>query len=151
MPDSEHPPNSARTSAHAPPKPFPDKDTGTFLAAAEGTATLFCIQESLASDNVDPGRVTAPSDRQLEQILARRLRQIAAQRKLPLSHVADRAGIARSHLWALLNAERSATLALIQRLAVVLEVAPVDLLSDADAPAKPASKRDAKHRKPERR
>lgn len=48
---------------------------------------------------------------------------------MPLSHVADRAGIARSHVWALLRAERSATLAMVQRLADVLKVDPLALLT----------------------
>lgn len=50
---------------------------------------------------------------------------------MPLSHVADHAGIARSHIWALLRAERSATLAMVQRLAEVLAVEPLALLTPA--------------------
>lgn len=58
---------------------------------------------------------------------------------MPMSHVADRAGIARSHLWAILNAERSATLTLVQRLAEVLEVDPLELLT-GDAARLPAAR-----------
>ncbi|MBI3206669.1 MAG: helix-turn-helix transcriptional regulator [Myxococcales bacterium] len=65
----------------------------------------------------------------LERVLARRVRELAQDRRMPLSHVADRAGIARSHVWALLRAERSATLAMVQRLADVLKVDPLALLT----------------------
>ncbi|MBI4701496.1 MAG: helix-turn-helix transcriptional regulator [Deltaproteobacteria bacterium] len=65
----------------------------------------------------------------LERVLARQLRKLAADRDLPLSHVADRAGIARSYLWRLLRAQSSASLATLQRLAVVLEIDPLELLS----------------------
>jgi transcriptional regulator with XRE-family HTH domain len=64
----------------------------------------------------------------LEQVLARRVREIALEKGIALSHVADRAGIARSHLWAVLSARRSATLAMVQRLAGVLGVEPLALL-----------------------
>ncbi len=85
--------------------------------------------------------------RRLENVLARRLREIAAEREIPLSHVADRAGIARSYLWRLLSAESSATLDALQRLAVVLDVPPLTLVSDAAEAARvarPAPKRSPK-------
>jgi transcriptional regulator with XRE-family HTH domain len=63
-------------------------------------------------------------------VLAERLREVAEEREIPLSHVADRAGIARSYLWRLLAAESSATLDALQRLATVLEVAPVALVTE---------------------
>jgi len=90
---------------------------------------LLCIQESRAAQLNDAHRVSKTPDRRLERVLARRIRELAASREMPMSHVADRAGIARSHMWALLNAERSATLALVQRVADVLEVDPLELLS----------------------
>jgi transcriptional regulator with XRE-family HTH domain len=67
----------------------------------------------------------------LEAVLAKRLRELAELRGIPLSHLADRAGIARSYLWRVLDAESSATLDLVQRLAAVLNENPVDLLVDA--------------------
>ncbi|MBK7583788.1 MAG: helix-turn-helix transcriptional regulator [Myxococcales bacterium] len=72
--------------------------------------------------------MTKAPERRLEHVLARRIRELAAERDKPVSHFADRAGIARSHMWAVLNAERSATLALVQRLADALEVDPLELL-----------------------
>lgn len=71
----------------------------------------------------------APRTGSLERVLARRLHQLAEERGIPMSHVADRAGIARSHVWALLRAERSATLAMVQRLASVFGVEPIALLT----------------------
>lgn len=61
-------------------------------------------------------------------MLARRLRELAEEREIALSHLADRSGVARSYLWRLLNADSSATLDVVQRLADVLEVPPLDLL-----------------------
>jgi transcriptional regulator with XRE-family HTH domain len=55
---------------------------------------------------------------------------MAAHRGVPLSHVADRAGLARSYFWLLLEARSSATLSVLQRLADVLEVEPTALLVD---------------------
>lgn len=66
-------------------------------------------------------------------MLAERLREVAEEREIPLSHVADRAGIARSYLWRLLAAESSATLDALQRLATVLEVTPLALVTERGA------------------
>lgn len=67
----------------------------------------------------------------LEQVLARRIREVAKAKGLALSHLADRAGIARSYLWLLLDGESSATLETIQRLADVLDVEALELLRPA--------------------
>ena len=69
----------------------------------------------------------------LEETLAERLRAVAAERELPISHLADRAGMARSYVWRLLAAKSSATLDAVQRLAGVLDVAPLDLLRELPA------------------
>jgi transcriptional regulator with XRE-family HTH domain len=53
---------------------------------------------------------------------------VAAARDLAIVHIADRAGVARSHLFAVLKCERSATLSMVQRLADAMEVAPAELL-----------------------
>jgi transcriptional regulator with XRE-family HTH domain len=67
----------------------------------------------------------------LEQVLARRIREVATARGMPISHVADRCGMAHSYFWRLLNAKASATLAVVQRLADALEVEPIALLAGA--------------------
>lgn len=81
----------------------------------------------------------------LERVLAERIRELAQAKGLPLSHVADRAGIARSHLWALLSCERSATLAMVQKIAEVLEVPALTLLSGSTSGRGTTSRRRAKH------
>jgi transcriptional regulator with XRE-family HTH domain len=64
----------------------------------------------------------------LESVLARRLREVAKEKRVPLSHVADRAGVARSYFWLLLDGSNSATLAIVQRIAEALDVEPLALL-----------------------
>jgi len=66
----------------------------------------------------------------LRAVLARRLRAVAAEQGIALTHVADRAGIGRSHMWRLLNGEASATLDAVDKLAAALNVAAVELLDD---------------------
>jgi transcriptional regulator with XRE-family HTH domain len=86
---------------------------------------VFCIQKSLTGRNGDTRRPLRP---RLEEVLAKRLRDIARDRKMPISHVADRAGLAHSYFWQLLRAEASPTLAVVQRLAEALDVEPLALL-----------------------
>ncbi|MGO9838731.1 MAG: helix-turn-helix domain-containing protein [Polyangiaceae bacterium] len=69
----------------------------------------------------------------LEQVLARRIRELASARGMPISHVADRCGMAHSYFWRLLNAKASATLSVVQRLADALEVEPLALLGGPPA------------------
>ena len=66
----------------------------------------------------------------LRSVLARRLRVVAEEKGVALTHVADRAGIGRSHMWRLLNGEASATLDVVDKLAGALDVPSVELLSD---------------------
>lgn len=65
----------------------------------------------------------------LREVLARRLREVAAERDIALTHLADRAGIGRSHLWRLLNGEAAATLDVVDKIADALDVSPLDLLA----------------------
>lgn len=69
----------------------------------------------------------------LRSVLARRLREVAAERGVALTHVADRAGVGRSHLWRLLNAEAGATIDAVEKIAEALDVDPVALLTPASA------------------
>jgi transcriptional regulator with XRE-family HTH domain len=71
--------------------------------------------------------------------LARRLRELSTERGIALTHLADRAGIGRSHLWRLLNGEAAATLDVVDKLASALDVASLDLLNDA--PKRPGRSR----------
>jgi len=72
---------------------------------------------------------------------------------MPISHVADRCGMAHSYFWRLLKAQASATLAVVQRLADALEVEPLALLggsgqvsSTVDRPRRPRVERAARAR-----
>jgi transcriptional regulator with XRE-family HTH domain len=67
----------------------------------------------------------------LRSVLERRLRTVAAERGIALTHVADRAGVGRSHLWRLLNGEAAATLDVVDKIAAALDVPPLDLLDDS--------------------
>lgn len=68
--------------------------------------------------------------RRLEAVLAKRLRELSDEHGVPLSHWADRAGIARSYFWLLLDQKSSATLEMVQRLAEVVREDPIDLLTE---------------------
>lgn len=73
----------------------------------------------------------------LERILARRVREIAAENEIPLSHLADRAGVSRSLLWEIFSLTASASLATLQKLAAALELKdPLDLLRGAPVAAR---------------
>lgn len=78
----------------------------------------------------------------LAETFACQVRAVARDREIPLSHVADRAGVARSHLWAVLKLERSPTLGLVERLAEALSVEPISLLvpGDQKGPERPSSR-----------
>jgi transcriptional regulator with XRE-family HTH domain len=66
----------------------------------------------------------------LAAVFAKRIREMARERHLPLSHVADRSSIAHSHFWAILAARSSPTLAMVERIADTLGVDPLDLLRE---------------------
>jgi transcriptional regulator with XRE-family HTH domain len=81
---------------------------------------------------------------QLERVLAKRVRELAAAKGLPVSHVADRAGVSRSMLWELFNHKASPSLATIQKLSDALELEdPLELLR-LDPAAPPRKRKSAK-------
>jgi transcriptional regulator with XRE-family HTH domain len=87
----------------------------------------------------------------LRAVLARRLREIATERGVALTHVADRAGIGRSHLWRLLNADASATLDAVDKIASALDVDPIQLLTDRlAAPRAERAAAETRGRRPKR-
>ncbi len=61
--------------------------------------------------------------------MVRRLRERARERKIPLSHLPDRAGVARSHFWDVLAGRKSPTLQWLARVAEALGVDVEDLLA----------------------
>jgi transcriptional regulator with XRE-family HTH domain len=67
-------------------------------------------------------------DDDLHRLVAARIRGLAEARHLPLTHLADRAGVSRKQLWNVLNRDASPTLAWLSKIAAVLEVSILDLL-----------------------
>ena len=59
----------------------------------------------------------------------RAIKQIAKQKRMPVSHVADRAGVSRSHFFAVMSGERSPTLLWVEKVADALEIDGADLLA----------------------
>ena len=60
--------------------------------------------------------------------MTRRIRELSKARKITLSHLPDRAGVARSHFWSVLAGERSPTLEWLRRIAKALDHDVADLL-----------------------
>lgn len=65
---------------------------------------------------------------QIRARVATRTRQLATRRKMTLTALAQEAGISRSHLYTVLDGERSATTDLLTKLASALGVDPVELM-----------------------
>ena len=61
-------------------------------------------------------------------MLAQRIREIAAEKGVPLSHIPDRAGVARSHFYTVLGERGAATVDWIEQIAAALGCEPSDLL-----------------------
>jgi len=60
----------------------------------------------------------------LQARAVRRIRELAKVRGMPLSHVADRAGVTRSYFWRVLANRSSPTLAWLEKIGAVLGVDP---------------------------
>lgn len=83
--------------------------------------------------------------RRLERILARRVRELAEKKGIPVSHLADRAGVSRSLLWEIFSQTASVSLATVQKLADALDLKdPLELLKGSPATARAQSGRVAK-------
>lgn len=65
---------------------------------------------------------------ELHRRVVKRIRQLARTKKVPLSHVPDRAGVSRSHFWDVLRGDKSPTLKWLERVATVLESDVEDLV-----------------------
>lgn len=73
---------------------------------------------------------------QYHQQLAVRIRAIAKEKGVPLTHLADLSGRSRSHFWDVMACRKSPTLKWLISLAEALEVEPAELLK----PLKPLHK-----------
>lgn len=65
---------------------------------------------------------------ELHQRVVRRIREVAAERRIPLTHLPDRAGVSRSHFWDVLGGRKSPTLHWLGRIADALGVDASELL-----------------------
>ncbi|MBI5487415.1 MAG: helix-turn-helix transcriptional regulator [Deltaproteobacteria bacterium] len=59
----------------------------------------------------------------------RRIRDLATARHVPVSHLPDRAGVARSHFWDVMAGRKSPTLKWLAKIAATLDVDPAALLA----------------------
>jgi DNA-binding phage protein len=59
---------------------------------------------------------------ELHKRVALAIRRIARDREMPLTHLPDRAGVTRSHFWAVLAGKKSPTLRWLQHVAKALDV-----------------------------
>ncbi|WP_438002680.1 helix-turn-helix transcriptional regulator [Sorangium sp. So ce321] len=59
---------------------------------------------------------------ELHQRVTGRIREIAAERKIPVTHLPDRAAVSRAHFWDVLAGKKSPTLQWLGRIAEALGV-----------------------------
>lgn len=69
--------------------------------------------------------------------VAERIRDLAAERGLALTHLADRAGVSRAQLWNVLGGSKSPTLAWLIKIADALGVDVIELLRPAVKATRP--------------
>lgn len=65
---------------------------------------------------------------ELHERVVGRIREIAAERRIPLSHLPDRAAVSRSHFWDVMAGRKSPTLYWLGRIADALGADPAELL-----------------------
>jgi transcriptional regulator with XRE-family HTH domain len=72
-----------------------------------------------------------PRSRQTHRQLAKRVRELVAERGFPVTHLPDRAGVSRSHFWDVMAARRSPTVEWLEAVAGALEVDLVSLFTSS--------------------
>jgi transcriptional regulator with XRE-family HTH domain len=71
---------------------------------------------------------------ELHERVTSRIRELAEERRISVTHLPDRAGVGRSHFWGVMGGRSSPTLEWLARVAAALEVDVGDLVV---APRKP--------------
>ncbi len=61
--------------------------------------------------------------------IARRIRELARAKQVPLTHLADRAGVSRGHLWNVLRGTKQPTIGWLVKIGNALDVDVADLLA----------------------
>jgi transcriptional regulator with XRE-family HTH domain len=65
----------------------------------------------------------------LHTAMVTKIRSLAEQRGIPITHLPDRAGVGAGHFWRVLKGTASPTVAWLERIAAVLEVDVADLVA----------------------
>ena len=65
----------------------------------------------------------------LHRRLVRKIKATAKKQRMPISHLPDHAGVARSHFWDVLAGRKSPTLAWVSKIAAALDVDGGDLVA----------------------
>ena len=66
---------------------------------------------------------------QLQRRMVKRIREVSRAKKIPVTHLPDRAAVSRAHFWDVLACRKSPTLAWVEKVAGALEVDPGELLT----------------------
>jgi hypothetical protein len=73
--------------------------------------------------------VARPRVDALHRRVAGRIRQVAESRRVPLSHLPDRAVVGRSHFWNVMSGRKSPTLRWLAKIALALDVDVEDFVA----------------------
>jgi hypothetical protein len=65
----------------------------------------------------------------LQRRVVRKIREIADARSIPVTHLPDRAAVARSHFWNVMAGKKSPTLRWLEKIADALSVDAEELLA----------------------
>jgi hypothetical protein len=65
---------------------------------------------------------------ELHRRVVRKIREQSRRRKIPISHLPDRAAVARSHFWEVMKGKKSPTLKWLNKIAGALDVDAGDLV-----------------------
>jgi len=76
---------------------------------------------------------------ELRARVAQRIRDAAKKSGVPLTHLADAAGVSRAGLWQILNGEVGASIDTLAKLALALDIDPVELVKRYRKPRSPSS------------
>jgi DNA-binding phage protein len=71
---------------------------------------------------------------ELQRRVVARIRELADERQIAVTHLPDRAGVARSHFWKVLNGTTSPTLRWIAKIAKALGTNALDLFQNSEIP-----------------
>lgn len=64
----------------------------------------------------------------LHRRVTKRIRELAGERKIPISHLPDHADVSRSHFWDVMAGKKSPTLAWLDKIARALDADVSDLV-----------------------